>query len=882
MWPPMRKQVRRWWVVAAVLCGWGSIAGAAEPGALTVTRLRWDGRDQPLGFIRPEPRMSWVLASSERGEKQTAYQVLVASDPDRLLPGRADIWDSKKVVSSESINVGYGGPTPLGRQRAFWTVRVWDSRDRPSAFARPSWWEMALYDEEWEGQWVGRPSTGAAATATTTPASRGDRSVTYLRRSFALAAEVQRARLYASAFGVYEISINGKRAGQNVLAPGYTDYDKRVLFQTYDVTSLVRRGENVIGAVVAGGWCTIALAGRQGACGSEPPRVLVQLEVKLADGNLHTVTTDQSWKSHAGPTTEVHLRDGESYDARLEMPGWDTSGFDDRDWGPVQQYDKKTERDLVADPGTPIHLAEEVRSVKISEPRKGVHLFDLGQSITGWARLRTRARAGSTVTLRFGDGPDALRATDRYTARGDGLETWEPRFALRRFRYVEVSGLQGRPGPETITGRVVHSAMPATGQLETSHPGLDRLFASIVSAQRGAFVSVPTSAASEARGVGSMLEARAFGMTACLNRDVQTFYRKWIHDMRDAQHANAAYPEMAPLLTEREGGPGAGTAGILVPWALYRCYADRTPLDSHLASMGRFLGYLRQSNPDFMWTRGRGADLGDPLETGPPTDKALIATAELAYAAEALATMARTAGPSVEPEARQHQELARQAREAFVRRFVTAEGKLTSDTQTAYALAIELGLPSDEARARTAPHLVAAIERAGRNPTTGLLGSAHLLPALSRIGRDDLAYALLLQQRCPLWNCPTRNYAFGAVGEWMYDAIGGIALDPAAPAGRHVLVRPRPGPGLTFARARHESLYGPITTEWRRDRRSFRLNLGLPPNATATVVLPFPGRATEGGRPLEKAPGVKLLKAAAGKTEVEVQSGSYEFAVAIP
>jgi alpha-L-rhamnosidase len=889
-----------------------ALAGAADRSALSVTRLRWDGRDRPLGLIQFEPRMSWALTSPARAERQTAYQVLVASEPDKLLPGKADVWDSKKVASSDSLNVRYGGPSPLARQRAYWTVRVWDSADRPSAFARPSWWEMGLYDEEWEGQWIGRPRARGEAVDV------GDRSVTYLRKTFALSGEVQRARLYASGFGAYEITLNGKRASDDLLAPGYTDYEKRVLFQTYDVTALVRRGDNVMGAIIGGGWCTAGLGGRLGVCGAEPPRVMVQLEVTLSDGTLHTVITDQTWRSHAGPITSAHLHDGEAYDARLEVRGWDTTAASDHDWAPVQQYDKEKERDLVADPGPATKVAEDIKPVKVTEPRKGTYLFDLGQNIVGWARLKTRAPAGTTITLRFAEATGtagaadftnlgAAKATDRYVARGDGIESWEPRFTLHGFRYVEVTGLPTRPAADAITGRVVHSLMPATGRLETSNPLVNRLFANIGWSQRGGFVNVPTTGPQRAERLGSMLEARTFAMTACLNGDVQGLYRKWIDDIRDAQHPNAAYSETAPLVHQREGGPGAGTAGILVPWALHRCYGDRTPLDAHLASMGRFLEFVRANNPDLIWAKQLGANLGDPLERGPATDKRLIATAELAYAAEALAVMARASGPALEPEAQRHQALAQKARAAFVRRFLTAEGKLTSDTQTAYALALGLALLPEADRPRAGRHLVAAVEREGKHLTTGVLGSAYLLPALSQVGRDDLAYALLLQESCPSWLCTVKegattiwerwdgysrsgglartpasslnHYALGAVGEWMYDAIGGIALDPRAPAGRHVLVRPRPGGGLTFARARHDSPYGPITTDWRREGKVFRLKVAVPPNATATVVLPVAGRTTESGQPLERATGVQVVRNGPAGTELTVASGAYDFSV---
>lgn len=903
-------------VLAAVLVAFvalpaAGIARSKAGSALTVGQLRWDGRDRPLGFLQFEPRLAWTVTSAVRAQKQTAYQVLVASSQTKLAPGKADLWDSGKVASEESINVRYAGPSPTARQRAFFTVRVWDRNDRPSAFAPASFWEMGLYDEEWEGQWIGRPRDSAER------ADAPDRSVTYLRKAFSLPKGIAKARLYASAFGVYRMSINGRAVSEDVLAPGFTDFHKRVLFQTYDVTGLLRKGDNVIAAVVAGGWCTAGAGGRAGACGLEPPRVMAQLEVTLADGRLQVVVSDETWRAHEGPTVTAHLYDGETYDARRAMPGWDTARFPGEGWVAARQYDKEIERDLVADPGPRTRVSENLRPIKVTRPRPGAYVFDLGQNVTGWARLAVNAPAGTTVTLRYAEAlaPDGTltvgalggaKAMDRYITRGSGAETWEPGFSVRGFRYVEVTGLTSRPGRDAITGRVVHSVMPAAGRLITSNPHLNRLMANIDWSQRGSFLSVPTGGPATVERRGGMLDARAFALTGCLNRDVQSFYRKWIDDIRDAQHPTAAYGDESPRASEREGGP-AGSAGVLVPFALYRCYADRTALDAHMTSMGRWLDFVRAKNPDLVWTNALGAFAGDPFEASPATDKTLIATAELVAAADAVVRIARYGGADLMSYVRRYDELARAVRAAFARRFVAGDRRLTSDTQGAYAFAIALGVLSGDALAGAGRHLVAAVERHGHHPATGVLGSAHLLPALSKLGRDDLAYRLLLEETCPSWLCSVKrgattlperwdpaaaqgrpgggslnHYALGAVGEWMYDAIGGIALDPGAPAGKRVIVRPRPGGGLSFARASYASLYGPIRTEWRREAGAFRLKVDIPANASATVTLPFAGQATEGGRKLEAAPGVTAMNVDRAGTTLAVESGRYDFSVGIP
>lgn len=851
----------------------------SSSSSLTITRLRWDTSSLPLGNVRLDPRLDWQLVSTERGQRQTAYQVLVASDQAKLAPGRADVWDSGKIVASDSINVVFAGRDLQGRDRGFWTVRAWDSADRASDFAVPAQWEMGPWDEEIEGHWVGRakrPGEQAAEVG---------RAVTYLRRSFTVPAGFKEARLYATAFGLYEMSINGQRVGADVLSPGYTDYTKRVLLQARDVTALMRAGENVIGGILSGGWCTLRAGTAPALCGSDPPRLRATLEVTRADGSRQTLESDDEWQHATGPLLSAELVQGESYDARREMPGWNAPGFDASSWKPAVQYDEGIERNVLTDPGVPMRVNEDVPALTVSEPSAGVYVFDLGRSIVGWPRLLLEAPAGTDVTLRYARSlqqggtlaPDATAkpVVDHYIARGGGLESWEPRFSLREFRYVELRGLVAAPPVSAIMGRVVHSEMPQTGTLETSNALVNRLFVEIASAQRSAFLSVPSFGTERTQRQGSLLEAQTFALTACLNRDVQGFYRKWIDDIRDAQLPTMAYAQLAPAPSARSGGAGAGLGGILVPWAMHRCYADRSLLDSHITSMGQFLEHIREKNPNLVWRRELGADLGDPGESGVGTDHALLATAELSYAAAALAQMMHGSGPSLQSAAERYARLSEDVRAAFVEEFVLPDGRLTSDTQTAYATAIARGVLVGRARELAGQHLAAAVERAGKRSTTGVLGSALLLPALSLVGQDELAYALLL-------GFAEAGTATPAVGEWIYDAVGGIALDPAAPAGRHVLVRPKPGGGLTHARTTYASLYGPIEVAWTLHGRVFRLKVSLPVGSSATVTMPFAGAVSEGGNALASAPGLEVVTSGSSTTVVSLGSGTYELSVERP
>ena len=855
---------------------------ASEGSALSVGRLRWDGSERAIGILRLDPRLDWLLSSSEPGQAQTAYQVLVAGDASSLATGRADVWDSGKVQSSESLNVAYAGPSLTARQHGVWTVRVWDQRGRPSPYATPVPWEVGPWDEEVEGDWIGRASKPGESEG------ERERSVSYFRRAFAVPEGFRSARLYSTAFGLYEMSLNGKRVSEDVLSPGFTDYEKRVLIQTRDVTAMLRAGENVVGGVLAGGWCTARFRGKPGRCGSEPPRLRATLEVTLADGKLQTLESDDSWKYAAGPLQSAQLFEGERYDARRAMPGWDAPGFEDHGWLSAVEYDGDTERNVYPDPGVPIRIGEELPALAMQEPSPGRYVFDLGRVIVGWPELSVRAPAGTSITLRYAQQlrPDgtlandaACAATDRYVAAGSDGETWQPRFSLRSFRYVEVHGLASRPPLTTISGRAVRSEMPVTGHLHTSDEALNRFFTDISAEQERGFLSVPSVGSAYDSEPGSLLGAQVFALASCLNRDVQRFYRKWLDDIRDAQLPSAKYAKAAPTMAASDGG-AAASAGVLVPWALYRCYADRAGLDSHITSMGRWLDAIVAQNADLVWRNGLGESPGDPLESGPRTDPALLATAELAYAADALSHMLRTGGAPLTAESERFQALARATRTAFNTEFVRPDGKLKSDTQTAYAVAIARGMLEGEAQQRAGEHLAAALERSQGRPTTGVLGTALLLPALSRVGRDELAYAQLAELTDPGSSLP-RGLPRGALGEWMYDAIGGIALDPEAPAGHHVFVRPRPSAKLTEARASFASLYGSIETHWSLDGRTFRLELTIPVGSSATVWMPFPGavRVTSAGS--ESNDRANVVRRAKGDV-VQVSSGHHEFVVIAP
>jgi alpha-L-rhamnosidase len=881
---------------------------------IAVDALQCEYQVNPLGIDVARPRLSWRLRSDRRGARQMAYQVQVASSPDVVRSGRANVWDSGKVESDQSIHVVYDGAPLTSRQRVWWNVRVWDETGATAQADEPGWWEMGLLERSaWQGAWIGAALAGGAYTSAPPP---------FLRTLFTLSRPIASARLYATALGLYEISINGRRVGDSVFAPGWTDYRKRVQYQTYDVTDLLAAGDNVIGAILGDGWYCghVAWAGRQHY--GDRPKLFATLLITFTDGRTYTVATDATWQTTYGPLLESDLLMGESYDARREMPGWDTPAFDAVRWQSVEIFDDPGAQ-LVAQPGPGVRRIEEQQP--ISEPRNTADgsrwIVDLGQNMVGRVRLRVNGPAGATVTLRHAEAltPEGAiytenlrtaKQTDHYTLRGGGEEIYEPRFTFHGFRYVELSGYPGVPTRDTITGIVLHSDMPISGAFECSDPLINQLRRNIVWGQKGNFVDVPTDCPQRDERLGWTGDAQVFVRTAAFNMRIADFFTKWLRDLADAQDTSGAFPPFAPLLniSPRDGGPAWADAGIICPWAIYRCYGDRRILEEHYDAMARFLLYLEQTSRHFIRTYddyNGFHGFGDWLSINAETPKDLIGTAFFAHSAHLMSEIAATLNR--EADAARYQQLFDAVRTAFLDRFVTPDGLIVSQTQTAYVLALGFDLLPRRLRERAAFELVRDIERRGLRLSTGFVGAPHLPHVLSAVGRTDVAYALLLQKEWPSWLYPVtqgattiwerwdgwthdkgfqdagmnsfNHYAYGSIGEWLYTTVAGI--DIAEPGYKRIALRPRPGGHLTYARAAYESAYGRIESDWHLDDGVFNWRVVVPPNTQATVYVPAAEGATilEGDIPAHETPGVTLLQREAEVAIYDIGAGSYRFVV---
>jgi alpha-L-rhamnosidase len=872
---------------------------------LEIQHLRCEYLVNPLGIDDPAPRLSWVLASNQRGQRQTAYQILVASSSERLSADDGDLWDSGKVESSQSTQLIYAGVPLQSRQACYWKVRVWDKDGVPAAYGDAASWEMGLRAEDWRGQWIG-------ARAETLPDLQPS---PYLRKTFSLDKPLRKARIYATAKGVYELRLNGMRVGNAFFAPGWTDYDLRIQYQTYDVTGLIQHGYNALGAVLGAGWYCgyVGYENRMKNYGARP-QLLLQLYLTYEDGSEELIVSDERWRASTnGAIRYSDIQMGEFVDARMELNGWDTSDYDDSAWEPASTRPLNSVA-LVADRAEPVMITEELTPKSISVVNNA-YVVDMGQNMVGWARLRVQGDAGTQITLRFvemlnEDGSiytENLRAAkqiDTYILKGGGVEIFEPRFTFHGFRYIEVTGYPETLTPDAIVGCVIHSATPLAGTFTCSNEMVNQLQRNIVWGQRGNFLSVPTDCPQRNERLGWLGDAQVFIRTACSNMDTAAFFTKWMFDIEDAQGTNGSFPCVAPRFNRLDDGcPAWGDGGVIVPWTMYRVYGDTRMIERHWRALERWMDYLQQANPDYLWVARLTRNYGDWLSINADTPKDVLGTAYFAYDAALMAEMAAAIGRAADAEKYQH--LFEAIKAAFIDVYVDSDGRIKGETQTVYVLALHMNLLPDDLRPKAAAHLVENIERCGGHLSTGFVGVSYLCPVLSENGYPDVAYRLLTNDTFPSWGYSVKqgattiwerwdawthdkgfqdkgmnsfnHYALGSIGQWLFQAVAGIEI--GQPGYTQILLRPRIGGGVSYARAEYDSMHGKIRSAWQIEAGELRLSVSVPTNTTALIAVPTTSADSvrEGNVAARAAEGVTFVREEADGVVFALESGSYKF-----
>ncbi|TDG00700.1 alpha-L-rhamnosidase [Paenibacillus piri] len=885
---------------------------------LTAVKLRCEYRRSPVGIDVPRPRISWQLAAGDgerRNVKQAAYRIQVAAGDgsfDGLLA-----WDSGKVASDRSVHVEYGGDELKPGTTYTYRVRVWSTTGDESGWSEPACWVTGLLDSTgWSARWIAGLHGGPMDQPT--PAD-------LLRKSFELRGGIKSAFVYATALGLYEAHLNGRRVGDWLLTPGWTSYTKRQQYQTYDVTDMLHTGGNAIGLMLADGWYRGNLAWkRQRNCYGSCRAGLLQLHVVFDDGSERTIVTDASWKAADGPIRMAELYHGETYDARLEADGWSEFGYDDSDWRPADTIDYPAAQ-LTGQENEPMRIVQELRPVQVIRTPSGETVLDMGQNMVGWVRFTVTAEAGRAITLKHAevldkDGnfyPGNLRSAEQtvtYICKGGGeSETYEPRFTFQGFRYISVEGFPGEVLPEYFTGCVIHSDLEPTGSFECSHPLVNQLQRNIVWGQKGNFVDVPTDCPQRDERLGWTGDAQVFIRTSAFNMNVASFFTKWLRDLKADQLPDGGVPFVIPdvLPGESHSSSAWGDAAVICPWTVYQCYGDIRVLEEQYDSMKSWVEYIRrQGNNPLLWNTGfhfgdwLGLDASENSYTG-ATPKDLIASAFYYYSAHLLSLAAEVLGKREDAEA--YRSLGGKIKEQFRREFITPSGRLIAPTQTAHVLVLMFGLAEGEAHSRIVQSLVELIEERQFHLTTGFVGTPYLCHVLTENGHHVIALKLALQESYPSWLYPVtkgattmwehwdgikedgsfwsddmnsfNHYAYGAIGDWLYQVAAGIRTDEKQSGYKHIQIRPQAGQGFDYVRAAYESLYGEIRSEWELSNETMNVFIVIPHNTTATVLLPgaLLESLQEAGESVLVSEGIHVYEQTAAGVSLVLGSGSYRF-----
>ena len=838
----------------------------------------------PLGYDISTLTFSWKLPNDRKGLKQTAYRIVTAATKEGLEDKH--LWDTGRVTSAQNRNIAYTGDMVKSRERIWWKVLFWDENGIASEWSEPQWFEAGLQTTlEWSAKWI---SSADKPVEVVKKFSYGKNkgeikrqfvAPAYLRKVFQLQAKpIKSARLYVASHGWYQAYINGAKVGDDYLGTGWTVYPKHTQSQTYDVTAMLNEGANAIGATITDGWYSGYMGWTKGYPYGVKPEILMQLEVAYEDGSTQVVASDLTWKYSKGPVLFADIYDGETYDARLAMPGWNEADFDDASWRLVDARDISKSEKVLPRRDRPVRKMMTLKPLDVKERAPGVFQFDVGQNIVGWVKIRVPSSPGRKITINFAemlnkDGTlynenyRSAKSEDSFTGSSFGVEEWEPNFTFHGFRYVELSGFppNTKPSVDMVEAVVLHTDMDMAGTFLCSHPKVNTLQSNIQWGQRGNFLSIPTDCPQRDERLGWTGDAQIFCPTAAFNMDVSAFFSKWLLDVRNSQTAEGLVPDVVPCFEKHKWLENAhaawGDAAVIVPWRMWQAYGDKKFLTESYDSMKRYLDFTDR-NFETSYSKVGYADWLCPNWEN--TDQSVIATSYMVLCSDILAKTAKELGDS-EGE-RKYAGMGQKYRKMFAERYLSADGTVKGDTQTAYLCALAFDVLDVQARGKSFEKLLKAIERSDYHLRTGFVGTPLLLETLSRFGRDDVAEKIFFKQTYPSWLYSVNqgattmwerwnsyshdggfgdvgmnsfnHYAYGAVGKWMYAKLAGLAMDESAPGWRKIIFAPSMSGELTFASATHETPNGLAKSAWRLSDGVVEWNLEIPPNSSGKVVVP--------------------------------------------
>ncbi|HEY4047396.1 MAG TPA: family 78 glycoside hydrolase catalytic domain [Acidobacteriaceae bacterium] len=811
----------------------------------------------------------------------------------------------------------------------------WKAALNPAA---QDWYDPAFSDDTWQNavSYVSNDSSEGPDVGRPWPTD----TVKMLRRSFDVKSPIRAARLYATALGFYKFWMNGQAVGDQLLAPGWTDYRRRVVYQVYDVTAKVKTGENAIGAYLAPGWYSTPLEWLQEPYnyGNTQPALRAQLRLEHADGSVEWIATDATWKADIAPILKAELYNGETYDARREQQGWNMPGFSDARWSAVRSV-QAPELAIIDQDFQPIRVEKVLSAKTLTSSQPGVYVFDFGQNLAGLARLQVQGAAGTEVRMRFAEvlNPDGTiytanlrtaKATDTYTLSGRGMERYQPLFTFHGFRYVEITGLKSIPQIGAVSAIVVHTDAPFTARLETGSPMINQLWSNILWGQRSNFVGVPTDCPQRDERLGWTADAQVFWRAASYNMDLAQFSKKFAGDIRDTQVGTPMYGVFAPGTSMASPGFGAGwsDAGVIIPWTSWLQSGDPRTIEQNWQAMEKYLAAVEQESPDFLWKKS-GIPYGDWLSPEGRTRQDLVATAYWAYDVTLMRQMAHALGKTEEE--KKYAALFEKIKAAFIAAFVHPDGFIEGadnspspfgqmdnpearskggDTQTGYVLALHMRLVPDSLRSALGAKLVGKIEANSSRLATGFLGTPYLLSALVDTGHADVAYRLLLNTDYPSWGYlvahgattmwerwngdqmrgdPSMNsynhYAYGAVADWIYSYAAGVDADASDPGFHTIRLHPNFDARIGSVDFAYLSPYGEIRSTWSVKGSTASWNVTIPPNSQARLPLTVTEQCSFSldGVPIAQSEKLRTIKDDSGEEAYELPAGSYYFSVAI-
>lgn len=882
---------------------------------MKINQLWCEYQHSPLGMDQAHPRLSWQLHAQERDAAQSACRIQVSAARDFSCL----CWDTGRMETSQSLHVKYAGGALRPCTRYYWRVMAWDELGQPTEWSDTAEWETGLgTPDAWQGDWI---SAWPAL-----PIGKEQQDCPYFRKAFRLDGKVSSARLYVTALGLYEMRINGRRVSDHLFTPGWTSYAKRLQYQTYDVTDMLLPGDNAIGALLGNGWYFYNLqwpSAVKNPAFADRKALLAQLVVRYEDGRCVTICTDDSWRVSMGAVLMTDIFNGETCDARLEQQGWDCPGFSDHAWvqTSVLEYPKHM---ITAQESEPVRIIETHKPCRLFRTPTGKYILDFGQNMTGWVRIRVTGPSGAQVILRhseildqngevFYDNLRKARQTTSYTLCGKGEEIFEPHFTYQGFRYVEVVEYPGRIDPEAFTACVIHTDMPHTCDFTCSDEQVNQLQSNIWWSQRDNFLDIPTDCPQRDERLGWTGDAQIYAATACYNMQAARFFEKWLADLRTEISLEKGMPAIIPNIVDDSfaSSSGWGDAAVIVPWTLYVTYGDPTVLEKQYDSMKCWVEYIRrQGDNPYLWNTGfqYGDWLGLDAKPGSyegATAKDFVATAFYAHSTSLVAKAAAVLGR--EEDVQTYTALHRCILENLWKEFVSPNGRLGVETQTAHVLALHFGLLEKNAVPRAANRLRELLKERNNHLCTGFMGTPYICHALSSHGMTDLAYQLLFNRDYPSWLYAVErgsttiwehwdsiqedgsfwsrdmnsfnHYSYGSIGEWLYKVVAGLQPDEKQPGFKHILIQPQPGGGFRYARIALDTLYGTICTGWERESGSMKLHAVIPANTTAAVTLPGATLANVllDGAPAGGQMGIHDIRQTDIGVEVEIGSGSYVF-----